>query len=197
MKKLTQFIKNNDTTLAIVFAVLSILFVVCAFTVPSFFEWVFARHENILSWYIRPLFLIPFCIFAFRRSLAGISLTVFLLLTSMFWFPQPTTTPDMVKEFLAIEKDYLLNNWDVAKVGMTLLVPATLSLLAYAFWRRNLYLGLAVMALIAVMKSGWSLLFGGESGAAVIAPAMVGLLACCAFIYIAVKKSKKQRGVNK
>ena len=34
--------------------------------------WAWARHHNILSWYIRPLFLLPFCFFAYRRSLPGI-----------------------------------------------------------------------------------------------------------------------------
>jgi hypothetical protein len=30
--------------------------------------WAWARHHNILSWYIRPLFLLPFCLFAYRRG---------------------------------------------------------------------------------------------------------------------------------
>ena len=36
--------------------------------------WTRARHHNILSWYIRPLFLPPFGFFAHRRSLSGIAL---------------------------------------------------------------------------------------------------------------------------
>ena len=36
--------------------------------------WAWARHHNILSWYIRPRFLLPFCLFAYRRSLLGIGM---------------------------------------------------------------------------------------------------------------------------
>ena len=35
----------------------------------EFTAWAWERHHNILSWYIRPLFLLPFCYFAYRRSL--------------------------------------------------------------------------------------------------------------------------------
>ena len=40
--------------------------------------WAWDRHHNSLSWYIRPLFLIPFY-FAYQRSLRAI----------MAWFPAP------------------------------------------------------------------------------------------------------------
>ena len=50
----------------------------------EFAAWAWARHHNVLSWYIRPLFLLPFCYFAYKRSLWGITLTVVALATSMF-----------------------------------------------------------------------------------------------------------------
>lgn len=34
----------------------------------EFLGWVWARHHNELSWYVRPLFIVPFCWFAYRRS---------------------------------------------------------------------------------------------------------------------------------
>ena len=37
----------------------------------EFVAWAWARHHNILSWYVRPLFILPFCFFAYRRSLLG------------------------------------------------------------------------------------------------------------------------------
>lgn len=39
----------------------------------GFLEWAWARHHDVLSWYVRPLFIIPFCCFAYRRSPKGSS----------------------------------------------------------------------------------------------------------------------------
>lgn len=187
-----SFMKRHDKAVAAGLAVPSLLFVVAMFTVPPFMEWAFARHENTLSWFVRPLFLIPFCLFALHRSRAGLSLTVLLVLTSMFWFPQPAETDPRVKAFLAFEKDYLRNDWNAGKIAMTLLVPGTLTLLAVSFWRRSLRLGLSTLAAIAVMKSLWSVLFAGESGTAAIAPAAIGLLACCVFVLLGVRTTRRR-----
>ena len=70
----------------------------------DFLAWAWDRHHNILSWYIRPLFLLPYVYFAYKRSLAGISLTLVALATSMFWFPKPEQPDPRVLEFLAREK---------------------------------------------------------------------------------------------
>ena len=53
-------------------------------------SWAWARHHNVLSWYVRPLFFLPFCWFAYRRSATGMALTLVALATSMAWFPAPT-----------------------------------------------------------------------------------------------------------
>ncbi len=47
------------------------------------------RHHNVLSWYVRPLFILPLAHFSYRRSLSGIALTLVALWTSVFWFPAP------------------------------------------------------------------------------------------------------------
>ena len=55
----------------------------------------------------RPLFLLPFCYFAYKRSTWGIVLTLFALVTSMVWFPAPERPGPRAVEFLAMEKDSL------------------------------------------------------------------------------------------
>lgn len=195
-KQLT--LQRLDNPLAILFAVLSVLFIVIASASTGFFEWVFARHQNQLSWYIRPLFLIPFCFFSFKKSFAGISITIFLLLTSMFWFPEPTTVNNSVADFLAMEKDYLLGYWGWVKIVTTILVPLSLIALSIAFWKRSLWMGISVMVFIAVAKMLWSVLFGGESGRSVILPAVIGLLICIALISVGfIRMQKKNAKENK
>ena len=56
-------------------------------------SWAWARHHNVLSWYVRPLFFLPFCYFAYKRSLFGMVLTLVALATSMAWFPATDTEP--------------------------------------------------------------------------------------------------------
>ena len=69
---------------------------------------------------------------------------------------------------------------------------ASLSALAIAFWKRNLWIGVAVMVFIALAKMSWSVAFGGESGKAVFVPAMVGLATCVVLIYIGFRKMEKR-----
>jgi hypothetical protein len=145
----------------------------------DFGNWAWARHHNVLSWYIRPLFLLPFVYFAWRRSLPGIALTLVALATSMFWFPAPASPDPGVSAMLAAERDYLTGPWPLWKVAAALSVPVSLSLLAAAFWYRSLWLGLALINAIAIGKIGWSFAFAPTDGAyALVAPALAGLLLC-------------------
>jgi Mn2+/Fe2+ NRAMP family transporter len=59
-------------------------------TLEGFLSWAWERHHNVLSWYIRPLFILPLVYFSYRRSLPGIVLTLVALATSMFWLLPPS-----------------------------------------------------------------------------------------------------------
>lgn len=169
--------KKYDKPIAILFGILTIVFIVLM-TNESFFEWAFERHQNQLSWYSRPLFLIPFCYFAYRKSFAGISISLFALLTSMFWFPQPDEVSKEVINFLDFERQYLTQNWNTSKIILTTTVPVSLFLLALAFWKRNLWFGLTVIVLMAVGKIIWSIQNAGEAGQSILVPAIIGLIIC-------------------
>lgn len=159
----------------------------------DFFVWAFERHHNVLSWYIRPLFLLPFCYFAYKRSIKGIVITLIALATSMFWFPKPTTVNPKVDEFLEMEMDYLFGEWNFIKIVLSSLVPVTMLALAYAFWKHSWKYGLLVINLIAILKVLWSLYAGVEgSGATVILPAFIGLIICNLVIIIAYRVVKKR-----
>lgn len=58
----------------------------------------------------------------------------------MFWFPKPVEVSNQVVEFLEMEKEYLTGNWSLSKVLIALLIPASLSALAVAFWKRSYWL---------------------------------------------------------
>lgn len=178
--------------LNIAFFILSVAFVIIMAVNKNFFDWTFARHHNVLSWYIRPLFIMPFCYFAYKRSGVGISITVFLLLTSMFWFPEPAVVNEQVKGFLEIEKEYLTTNWTFGKIALSTLVPISMSMLALAFWKRSLKFGIGIIVAIAVMKSVWSVVEGGEAGQSVLIPAIVGLVICIVLVYYFIRRSKRQ-----
>jgi len=53
--------KKLDFIIGMLFALATVIFIVLFLTNDAFFNWAFERHHNILSWYIRPLFIIPMC----------------------------------------------------------------------------------------------------------------------------------------
>lgn len=187
-------VKHYDKRLGIAFGVLTLIFLILAFANESFFNWAYQRHQNQLSWYIRPLFLIPFCYFSYKRSWAGIMATIFLMLTSMFWFPKPAVVGEQVKQFLDMEMEWLSGNWGFAKVLMVLLVPISLTALSMALWKRSLFMGISVIVFIAVAKMIWSVVFGGESGKSIFLPAILGMGLCVSLVYFGFKRLEKNNG---
>lgn len=97
-------------------------------------------------------------------------------------------------ELLAAEKEYLTGDWTLAKVLMSLLVPASLAALVLAFWKRSLFYGLAVINAMVPTKIAWSFYYGGDSGHASLPPALVGVPTCDAVIlYVAYRMRGKAR----
>lgn len=187
---------NLDKLVAMLFLALTIIFLLVSMTSQTFFDWVFDRHHNQWSWYIRPIFLIPFCFFAYKRSWTGISITVFCLFTSMFWFNRPEIVSDNVKTFLQFEKDWLYNEWNYKKIMLVITVPISFIALGLAFWKRSLFMGLGVVVLMATGKIVWSIQNAGESGKSIIIPAILGLLICCGLIFYGFKRLEKKKTTN-
>jgi len=175
--------KKMDRLIGMVFAAATAVFLILFLTNDVFFNWAYARHHNVLSWYIRPLFIVPIVIFAFKRSLTGVFASIFALFTSMFWFPAPDTSSPQVISFLAYEMEYLKGAWTAQKILMSLTVPIFFILLIIAAWKRNWKLLVSVVVAAAVLKSLWSIVFGGEAGISVLKPAITGLIICIAAFY--------------
>ena len=179
---------NANQYVALVFFALTFLFIVISMTNRPFFDWIFNRHHNQWSWYIRPLFLIPFCFFSYKRNWSGISIITFFLFTSMFWFPRPEVVSDSVIDFLQYEKEYLYGDWGLKKILMTLTIPISFIALGLSFWKRSLIMGIGVVILMATSKVVWSIQNAGESGKSILIPAIIGFVICCGIIYYGFKK---------
>src|SRR5918993_1409150 len=168
--------KRTDVTLSVgtlVLVFLSVVVVAATGNLDEFGAWAWERHHNVLSWYIRPLFFLPFCYFAYKRSLFGMVLTLVALATSMSWFPAPETTSSAVVEMLAAEKAYFAAGWPLWKVLLALIVPISLAALGLAFWKRSLVWGLAVINGAILIKTGWTFVVSTEAGAMSHLPAAV------------------------
>jgi hypothetical protein len=186
--------KRTDVILSVATLALAIVaagVIVATASTDEFVAWAWARHHNILSWYVRPLFILPFCFFAYKRSLLGIVLTILALATSMFWFPVPENPSAAVNEMLASEREYLTTDWTAWKVFVALLVPLTFAALGLAFWKRSLLWGLAVVNAAILFKIGWTFLFSTEAGAMSHLPAAVlGLVICDALILYVIRRMR-------
>ncbi len=183
--------KKFDILFALIFLLLILIFFIISATNDAFFNWIFERHQNILSWYIRPLFIIPLCYFSYKHSWTGIAFTFFCLVTSMFWFPKPEFANEKAIAFLQFEMDWLKKSWDYKKILLVLSVPFSLTMLGLAFWKKSVWMGLGVIILMATGKIIWSISNAGESGKSIIIPALVGLSLCSLLIFFGFKRQKK------
>ena len=145
-----------------------------------------------MSWYVRPVFFVPYCFFAYKRSWSGIIGTIFLLLTSMVWFPKPTIVSEDVKQFLRYEENWLNSQWTLEELGLFSLVPFSLVALGLTFWKRSLWMGLAVLVSIAIGKISWAIAIAGGSGQSIVVPALLGLILCCVLVYYGFKRLERQ-----
>ena len=158
----------------------------------DFGSWVWARHHNLLSWYVRPLFILPYCWFAYRRNRIGLALTIALFPTSLFWFPAPLEPSPQALSYLAWERRFFLES-PARAAALAAAVAVFLWALAAAFWRRSWLWGLGVLNMATLLKVGWSLYFGGEAGRGAVLPALVTLLVCDAAILAAVFYGRRRR----
>jgi len=158
-------------------------------------SWAWDRHHNVLSWYIRPLFLLPFCFFAYRRNVVGIVVTLVALVTSMAWFPAPAQPDPAVVQLLEVERDYLLGEWTLGKIVVALLVPVVFGGIAVALWRRSIGWALVVINVAVLFKIAWTYFFDTEgAGADAHLPAaLIGLAVVDVVLVLAVGWLRRRR----
>lgn len=151
-----------------VISILIIIFLYLFFNNESFFLWAFERHQNTLSWLVRPLLLLPFCYFAYKKNSNGILFTILAIFTSMFWFPVPDIIDTKVMEFLEMEKQYLSNILSVKNILWFMWIILYFYFLAKAFWYKSIKLWVWIVGVWMILKIYWSLLNSPDWGAAII-----------------------------
>lgn len=185
--------QKMDFIIGMLFAALTAIVILLFFTNDAFFKWAFDRHHNVLSWYIRPLFIVPIVYFAFKKSWTGIMVSIFCLFTSMFWFPAPDVVSDKVVGFLAFEQAYLKGSWDMSKIFVQLAVPAFFAALIYTAWHRSIKALIGVIIAAAALKVLWSALFAGADGLSIIKPAVSGVVICTAAVIYYKRRGRKSK----
>jgi len=158
----------------------------------DFLNWAWARHHNPLSWYIRPLFILPFCYFAYRQSIRGMVLTVVAVTSSMFWFPVPTTPDPTAATFLEVERRWITGPLGPAQVILAALIPVWFIALAAAFRRRSCMAAASVIAAGTGLKVAWSFHVGGASAWVVVAPVALGNAVVAGVLFCAYRRTRRQ-----
>lgn len=154
-------------------------------------NWAWARHLNPLSWYVRPLFILPFCYFAYKKSVWGMALTVGAVTSSMFWFPVPTTPDPRAVALLAVEREYVSGPWTLGRIVLTALVPIWFVALARTVRRRS-RLGVAtVIGSGTLLKVGWLFRVAGSSAWAIIPPVALGTAVSAGLLLIAYTRVRR------
>lgn len=156
--------------------------------------WVWDRHQNLFSWYSRPLFIIPAAYYAYRRKVWHVLGFMLLLATSLFWFAAPATTDPAIRDYLQWEADLFLSNESrLPLLALILAVLIFLFLLFYAFWQRNPWFGLLVINVGTVLKIIVSLIFGESAGEAAIMPSLSSLLVINLLAYLLYRRRRRHR----
>jgi len=139
----------------------------------DFMDWAWARHHNEWSWYIRPLIILAFCLAAYLLSWVGVIFLALLFPVSAILFPAPEVIDPNIAKYRAQEKRLTENATLTEIMAFVGAVILFLSVLAAAFWKRNLWFGLLVANLGSLAKIVVNLWLWPEAGAAAIAPTIV------------------------
>lgn len=137
-------------------------------------DWAFQRHLNPISWYIRPIFLLILCFFAYKRSWKGLLITFIVMTSSMVWFAAPDHIDPQMQQVLEFEKKVLSTPLSASITLVTMF--SFLSLVILAFWKRSLKWGLIIVNITVVGKLILSLILTGEAGWGTFPVTIFGLI---------------------
>ena len=182
-------LRKFDIVIGILFVIATIMLIYLFLNNEIFFTWAFQRHYNILSWYIRPLFIIQIIWSAYKKLFSGISISIFGLFTSMFWFPKPNITNPEIVKFLNFEANYLKSGWTIDKIVLLFTVIIFFVFIIVSTWTKNWKLLLLILIATAILKIFNSYLLTGKSALSMLKPAVTGLIVCMIAVFYLKKKN--------
>lgn len=153
-------------------------------------NWAFERHLNPLSGYVRPIFLILYAYFAYKRNVWGIVASLLLLVTSMVWFPAPDMADPQALAVLEYEKQ--LFSSPLSAVLTILTIVGSMAMIGVIFWKRSLKLGLIVLNAALIIKLVLSVLAVGQDGWGPLPVIVFGLVLVNGVGWLIVRRKKKQ-----
>ncbi len=140
-------------------------------------SWIWDRHQNLFSWYSRPIFIVPACYYAYQHKLWHTGAWMVLMFTSLFWFPAPEQVSVGVQAYLEWEKQLFFTG--ESTVPLVILIMGVMIFLFgifYAFYKRNIWYGLLIINIGTLLKIFVSLNWGKETGVTAIVPSISSIL---------------------
>lgn len=160
-------------------------------------EWIWNRHQNLFSWYSRPLFIIPACYYAYKRKIGFVIGFLVLLATSLFWFAPPVEVSETVSGYLDWERQVFFDSENKQPlVILSIAVIVFLYLLFYALWHRSFWVGLIVLNVGNLLKITVSVFYGGDAGMAAIVPTLSSIVVLNLVALGIWKWRKNKQGAN-
>jgi hypothetical protein len=158
----------------------------------DFLDWAWARHLNPLSWYVRPLFILPFCYFAYKKSARGIVLTLAAVASSMFWFPVPATPDPRAVALLNVERQYVGGPLTLERIVLTTLIPIWFVALAWGVQRRSWLAVVTVISCGTLLKVAWLFREAGSNAWLIVPPVALGTAACACVLLVAYTRVRRR-----
>ena len=193
MNKYYHLIKSNLSIviLSLLFIYSFILLLGAYFQGLNIGSWIWDRHQNLFSWYSRPLFIIPACYFAYQHKLWHTTACMVLMFASLFWFSAPEQVSVEVQAFLEWEKQLFFIGDSITPL-VFLLVGVLFFLIGlfYAFYKRSIWYGLLIINIGTLLKIFVSLYWGQEAGTTAILPSISSILIINVIAWILWKRTK-------
>ncbi|MCH5586083.1 hypothetical protein MK805_14165 [Shimazuella sp. AN120528] len=134
-----------------------------------------SRHLNPLNWYIRAIFLIGSCYFAYKRSWIGL-VSTFVFMTLILVGSVANGAFDNLQMQAGLEYEKILFHSPLSTLAIVFVYLMFAVLLCLAFWKHSIKLGLIIWNIYLVGKILLGYFYMGDSAWTTISYTIFGLI---------------------